>query len=759
MNKYKVSKDGKFIFQGKFTWEMLHDSGVSADQSDIRFTLYDKEKKQVNAFMFDIDDCPKEDGDDFCVIMEEILGKVQMYLVHTGGGYHIYVPLVKPVPFKDIMCYRKSWLSKLDEFKHRVNDSRLVYDDQPFNSHVSGRIPGARNSKNQQIVKLVDYNDYPQANHIEQVLEWTAPPQYQVTATKDGTYDPGQFCLVMDYIRDFEGEKIPYKVWKFAMATLASVGDEATAMELAKISGWPEKKAQEFFKDDKQSYHFNCMGVPTNVFEGEQSPCYECPHYISGSSPSFVSGELPTPYASTGYHPLDKDGNVSTAKIVASSVVNHWINLNKHQYRTVGGHSLYKWTGQEWRLEGVLNPNKNDFPRAVFKELVTISKHTPTSTHYVKELMGVFCHQIGLDETANDDIFNPEDKINLENGVLNLNTLEVVDHHPDHFMQGILPLTYDPEAECPEWYKFLDSAIPDGDDQILLQVFMALAITNINPSKYLSQYLWLKGNPGTGKTILLYVIMQLVGKDNWLAKSPTACQSKDGGVVFDYRGKKVLIFNDFKADSLKGFVKTWEAFINNITDGFAVDIREVYAKSINSIPTVTTFVSSNDDPIMSDSTSGTLRRVRMIHLYNIPVRPDRMLMDTLTKEMSGILNWVLMGLDYFYKYGMPEKTENEHALMDALVDDVEDFGATFVDKYLANGEETIRSKKIYMTFLNYMELTEGVYSVRRFHKDLHRCLPGKLRRPLSKIIKRHGDGKYLHNVQILKGGRYGKKHN
>ena len=50
----------------------------------------------------------------------------------------------------------------------------------------------------------------------------------------------------------------------------------------------------------------------------------------------------------------------------------------------------------------------------------------------------------------------PLNRLNVKNGLLDLETGELHPHTPDHRSSIQLPVEYDPEADCPTWHKFVE---------------------------------------------------------------------------------------------------------------------------------------------------------------------------------------------------------------------------------------------------------------------------------------------------------------
>ena len=76
-------------------------------------------------------------------------------------------------------------------------------------------------------------------------------------------------------------------------------------------------------------------------------------------------------------------------------------------------------------------------------------------------LIGNVCNKFSLDKTY----------ICFENVVLNIKTLEVLDHSPDILTDFIMPYDYDPKAKCEKFLDFLSFVLPNLKMQRVLQEF------------------------------------------------------------------------------------------------------------------------------------------------------------------------------------------------------------------------------------------------------------------------------------------------
>src|SRR5262249_45136643 len=69
---------------------------------------------------------------------------------------------------------------------------------------------------------------------------------------------------------------------------------------------------------------------------------------------------------------------------------------------------------------------------------------------------------------------------NVENGTLDLRTGEIREHRREDFITKLAPLTFDPEADCPLWQKFLHTVF-DGNAELIayLQRLVGYCLTGV----------------------------------------------------------------------------------------------------------------------------------------------------------------------------------------------------------------------------------------------------------------------------------------
>jgi putative DNA primase/helicase len=233
---------------------------------------------------------------------------------------------------------------------------------------------------------------------------------------------------------------------------------------------------------------------------------------------------------------------------------------------------------------------------------------------------------------------------NVENGLLNPLTGELIPHSPKILTLNQLPIKFDRTAKCPRIQSFLSQVLRPCDIFTLLQFLGYCLLRN---SKY-EKSLILVGLGDNGKSVLLKLIDTFLGFDNVSHVSLKELSDdkfskadlfgKMANVSYDLESGKIQDISAFKqlvsGDSVRAQRKNQDAFY----------FRN-YAKLI---------FSSNQVPRVVDSGYPWQKRIIPIPLLEtFDDNKDINLIDKLTssEELSGLLNLALIGLRQLIKDG------------------------------------------------------------------------------------------------------------
>ena len=186
---------------------------------------------------------------------------------------------------------------------------------------------------------------------------------------------------------------------------------------------------------------------------------------------------------------------------------------------------------QEWRIK--------DLSQLIFPEI---------KTHDLHEVINQIKRRTYIDRSCFDSNI---DILNLQNGLLNLHTLEFTKHSPDCLSLVQFPIKYVPNAKCPNVLKFLGQVLKPKD------VFTALQLCGYclyKSAKY-EKAVMCVGKGDNGKSTFLKLIERLLGVKN---VSHVSLQELNGDkfAFADLCGKLANIFADLKSEKCY-HLKNW----------------------------------------------------------------------------------------------------------------------------------------------------------------------------------------------------------
>jgi len=114
--------------------------------------------------------------------------------------------------------------------------------------------------------------------------------------------------------------------------------------------------------------------------------------------------------------------------------------------------------------------------------------------------------------TVKREIFEDIDKnlINLNNGILNIATKEIIVHSPEYYFFNKLPVDYKPEVECKLSMQVFNDVLAPEDMNILQEWFGFCLYRQY----FIKKALILTGDKNTGKTTILNILSLLIGGNN-----------------------------------------------------------------------------------------------------------------------------------------------------------------------------------------------------------------------------------------------------
>ena len=228
----------------------------------------------------------------------------------------------------------------------------------------------------------------------------------------------------------------------------------------------------------------------------------------------------------------------------------------------------------------------------------------------------------------------PLDRVNVLNGVLNLESGELEPHSPDFLSHIQINAAWDPEADCPAIDRFVQRVFP-YDAQ---EVFYQLAGLFLTPDSRRQKADLFLGSGASGKSVATALIRQFLHPRN-VSNVPLHDLTPGRFDLAELRGKLLNVSADVPE---RDFNDT--AVFKQIVDGQLATLRvpRKYRDPIEFQPFTRILASAARVPQSADNSLGYLRRWLVVP-FDTSLNEsnlDRTLLDQLTtpEELSGLLN-------------------------------------------------------------------------------------------------------------------------
>ena len=307
------------------------------------------------------------------------------------------------------------------------------------------------------------------------------------------------------------------------------------------------------------------------------------------------------------------------------------------------------------------------------------------------------------DRTINKTAAERKQYIPLQNGLFNVDKMQLEPHRPDLYFYHQLSFPYDPVADCPNWKRFLNTSLvipgttaEDFDMIAFLQEALAYSMTARTDMK---ASFWLYGKPDSGKSTLLSLIRSLMGDLHATVDMNGLGANKF--MLSAIVGKRVVTFSEADQGAVlpDGLYK---ALVGGSDEIFA-DVKN--KPGITFKPEAKLWWAMNNAPRTTDRSGATVNRLKPI-LFNrsIPKHERIQNLDAiLASELSGIFNWLLAGYRRLVENRKFTEVAQAEAWKQAYTEE-NDTELTFFNECLeSDPNSSIQSSMLYKEYRHWCE--------------------------------------------------------
>jgi putative DNA primase/helicase len=220
------------------------------------------------------------------------------------------------------------------------------------------------------------------------------------------------------------------------------------------------------------------------------------------------------------------------------------------------------------------------------------------------------------------------------------------------------------------------------------------------------------GSGANGKSTFLNTIMHILGDYAMATPTETFMIRKSeqiGNDLARLRGTRFVTTTETEQGK-----KLAEPLIKQITGNDRITARFLYGEFFNFIPTFKVFMATNHKPGIKGTDHGIWRRIKLIPFTTrIPEeKQDKYLEEKLKKEGSGILNWLLCGVERWKKEGLKAPKIVLNAT-DDYKNDMDIIGNFIKECCIEKAEIRTKVKDLYNAYHNWcIENSEHIASER-----------------------------------------------
>jgi len=256
-------------------------------------------------------------------------------------------------------------------------------------------------------------------------------------------------------------------------------------------------------------------------------------------------------------------------------------------------------------------------------------------------------HYVVVNSYASREDFDRDPYIlNLENGLLDIRSMEISPHTPDYPSVIRVPVIYNPSADCRRIVQFWQEVVGVETVPLMEELFGFC----LDPKYSIHRAFLFVGDGANGKSTLVELLRCFLGKDNC---ATVPLQAFDGNRFASSQlwGKLANLYADLPTSSIKHTGR-----FKMLTGGDTVSGEEKYRSAFSFTNRAKLVFSTNRPPkIENEDSFAFWRRWIMINFPNVfvQVKADKNLLSKLCQptELSGLLNIALAALKRLWSVG------------------------------------------------------------------------------------------------------------
>jgi len=320
--------------------------------------------------------------------------------------------------------------------------------------------------------------------------------------------------------------------------------------------------------------------------------------------------------------------------------------------------------------------------------------------------------KIQADTGVDEEEFFSMNYVNLipvENGLLNLESKEMLPFSPEKIFFNKLPIKYNPNEECKNIDKFLKDVLQSPKDSVVMYEIFGYSLYK---DHFIEKAFMFEGDGRNGKGKLLSLFKAFLGHNNCCSVALSQMNHQSTGII-ELKDKLVNIAGDLSPTALKE-----TGLFKEITGRDLISAKRKYFTDLSFVNYSKQIFACNELPRVYDMSVGFWSRWmpfkfpytfvkeeeynKLEDKTNYKIRDEQIVKRLITEEeLSGLLNKALEGLDRILEKGDFSYSIGTKEVKDLWIRKADSFNAFCMDNIIEDEEGYITKKDLRRNFARY----------------------------------------------------------
>jgi len=241
---------------------------------------------------------------------------------------------------------------------------------------------------------------------------------------------------------------------------------------------------------------------------------------------------------------------------------------------------------------------------------------------------------------------------NLNNGTYDLKRFKIRNHDPKDLITAKTSFNFDPDANCPEWIKFINQVTNQNIDlQKYIQKLCGYCLMGERNEQII---VFIVGPGANGKSVFINTLSHVFGDYAGVINAKALISGNYGSIPSDIAGlygKRLVTLSEFPEEATLN-----TTLIKSITGNDKLTARHLYQSWFEFYPEFMLMCAMNQMPEIREDDIAFFRRLKLIEFTKTfsEEEMDKNLPNKLRNESDGIFNWCVEGYQLYKSEGLKD---------------------------------------------------------------------------------------------------------